>query len=137
MSLSSFLHTGKRFQVLLYNSHNLTSVICLHTVCSIWTTNRTLSGATTPGQSGPGSNDGLKSYLRHSLRVGVLPPQQRCIRCILQPQPTGFGFSLSAGCFASWWELYKIMGHLFFSYSLERQLVKLVHFNCYTINRSH
>ena len=31
-----FLHKVKWFQVLLYNSHNLTSVICLHTVCSIW-----------------------------------------------------------------------------------------------------
>ena len=36
MSLSSFLHTVKWFQILQYNSHNLTSVICLHTVCSIW-----------------------------------------------------------------------------------------------------
>ena len=35
--LSSFLHTIKWFQVLLYNSHNLKSVICLHTVCSILT----------------------------------------------------------------------------------------------------
>ena len=26
-----FLYTVKRFQVLLYNCHNLTSVICLHT----------------------------------------------------------------------------------------------------------
>ena len=52
MSLSSFLHTVK----LLYNSHNLTSVICLHTVCSIWPIDKTLSGATNPGQSEPGSN---------------------------------------------------------------------------------
>ena len=28
----------------LYNSHNLTSVICLHTVCSIWLIDRALSG---------------------------------------------------------------------------------------------
>ena len=28
--LSSFLHTVKWFQLLLYNSHNLTSVIYLH-----------------------------------------------------------------------------------------------------------
>ena len=55
-SLSSFLHTIKWFQVLLYNSHNLTSGICLHTVCSIWSIDRTLSGTTTPGQSEPGSN---------------------------------------------------------------------------------
>ena len=50
------MHTVKWFQVLLHNSHNLTSVICLRTVCSIWPIERTLSGATTPGQSGPGSN---------------------------------------------------------------------------------
>ena len=77
--------TVKWFQVLLYNSHNLTSVIFLHTVCSIWSIDRTLSSATTPGQSGPGSNgnegvlhipqiskaeappsDGLMSYPGHS-----------------------------------------------------------------------
>ena len=39
-----------------YSSHNLTSVICLHTVCLIWPLDRTLSGATILGQSGPGSN---------------------------------------------------------------------------------
>ena len=44
------------FKVLLYNSHNLTSVICLHTNCSIWLFDRILSGATTLGQSGLGSN---------------------------------------------------------------------------------
>ena len=51
-----FLHTVNWFQILLYNNHNLTSVICLHTVCSIWPIDRTLSVATTPGQIGPGSN---------------------------------------------------------------------------------
>ena len=50
-----FLHTIKWFQVLLFNSFNLI-VICLHTVFSIWPIDRTLSGATTPGQSEPGSN---------------------------------------------------------------------------------
>ena len=84
--------THKKFQVLLYNNHNLTSVICLHTVCSIWTIDRTLSGTTDPGQSGPGSNsnkgvlyipqiskagaslsDCLMSYPRHSLRRGLTP----------------------------------------------------------------
>ena len=64
-----------------------------------------LSGATIPGQSGPGSNgnegllfipqsfsitgtspiDCLVSYPGHSLRRGVL---QGCSQCILQPQPT-------------------------------------------------
>ena len=89
MSLRSFLHTVKWFCVLLYNSHNLTSVICLHTVFSIWPIHRTLSGASTPGQSGPGSNsneevlhvsqiskagaspsDNLVSYPGHSLAGG-------------------------------------------------------------------
>ena len=55
MSLSSFLHTVKWFQVWLYNSDNL-KVIGLHTVCSIWPIERTLFGATTPGQRGSGSN---------------------------------------------------------------------------------
>ena len=44
------------YLVMLYNSYNLISVICLYTVCSIWPIDRTLSGATTPGQSGPRSN---------------------------------------------------------------------------------
>ena len=73
--------------VLLYDSHYLTSVICLHTVGSIWPIDRILSGATTLGQSEPGSygneevlhilqslrtriliSDGLVSYPGHSLR---------------------------------------------------------------------
>ena len=65
---------------------------------SIWLIDRSLSGATTPGQSGPGSNsnegilcisesssftgatqsDCLVSYTRHSLGRGCLPPLQRC-----------------------------------------------------------
>ena len=52
----SFFHARKWFQVLLYNNHNLTSVICLYTVCSIWPIGRTQSGVTTPDRSGPGSN---------------------------------------------------------------------------------
>ena len=82
--------------------------------CSIWTINRTLLGATTPGQSGPWS-EGNKGVLcipqslsitgtspsdclvlcpGHSL-VRVLTPLQRCSRCILQSQPTGnYHFSL-------------------------------------------
>ena len=67
------MHTAKWFQVLLYNSHNLTSVIC--SVCSIWHICRALSGVTTQSQSEPGSNgnergtphsDGL-SYPGHLL----------------------------------------------------------------------
>ena len=88
-----FLHTVKWFQVLLYNSHNLTLVIFLQTVRSIWPIDKTQSGATTPGQSGPGSNDnegvlnipqiskarvlwsdGLMLYPRHLLgEWGILP----------------------------------------------------------------
>ena len=51
-----FLHTIKWFQVLQYNSHNLTSIICLYILCSIWPINETISGGTTPGQHGHGSN---------------------------------------------------------------------------------
>ena len=71
------------------------------------TIDRTLSGATILGQSGPGSNgnegvlhitqnssiagtlplDCLVSYTR-TLIGGGLTPLQRCSKCILQPQPT-------------------------------------------------
>ena len=89
MSPSSILYTVKWFQVLLYNSHNLTSVMFLHIVCSCWPIDRILSGATTLGQSEPGSNGNegglhipqiskaralpsecLMSYPEHSLEVG-------------------------------------------------------------------
>ena len=40
-------------EVLLSNSHNLTSIIYLHTVCSFWLIDN-LSVATSPGQSEPG-----------------------------------------------------------------------------------
>ena len=73
---------------------------------SIWSIDRTLLVATTPGRSGPGS-DGNKGilcipqsssvtgttpsdlvlYPGHSL--GSLTPLQRCSRCILQAKPTG------------------------------------------------
>ena len=49
------MHTVKWFQVLLYNSNNLSSAICLHTF-SIWPIDGTLSCSTTLGQSWPGSN---------------------------------------------------------------------------------
>ena len=74
---------------------------------SILTIDRTLSGATTPGQSGPRSNekgeflrlpqsssitgaspsDCLVSYTGHSFGR-YLTPLQRCNRCILLPQLT-------------------------------------------------
>ena len=74
---------------------------------SIWPIDKTLSGATTPGQSGPGSDgnegalhipqsssitgasssDCLVSYTGHSFRGPT--SLQRCSQCILQPWPTG------------------------------------------------
>ena len=77
---------------------------------SIWLIDRTQSGATTPGQSGAGSNgnervlcifqsssitvtsqsDCLVSYPGHSLGTG-LTALQRCSRCILQSQLTEQG----------------------------------------------
>ena len=74
---------------------------------SILSTDRTLSGTTTPDQSGPGSDgnegelkisqcssitggsasDCLVSYPWHLLG-GYLTSLQRCSWCILQPQPT-------------------------------------------------
>ena len=77
--------------------------------CSIWRIVRTLSGATTPSQSGPGSDcnggalgipqnssitgtspsDWLVSCLGYSLAGGCLSFLQRSSRCIQQPQPIG------------------------------------------------
>ena len=74
---------------------------------SIWTTDGTLSGATTRGQSGLGSNDNegvlcipqsssiteaspsdcLVSYPKHSLFQSY-SSHERCSWCILQPKPT-------------------------------------------------
>ena len=88
------------------NSNN--SVLHKYAVSSIWPIDRTLSGATTPGQIGPGSNgnegvlcipqsssitaaspsDCLVSYPGHLLG-GDLTLLQRRSRCILQPQPNG------------------------------------------------
>ena len=78
---------------------------------SSWPIDKTLSGAPTPGQSGPGSNGNkgvlhilqsfsiteaspsncLVSYPGHSLGRRCLTPLQRCSRCILQPQPSQLG----------------------------------------------
>ena len=68
----------------------------------LWPIEKTLSGATTPGQSGPGRNyhvdvlhisqcsrtgtspsDGIVSHAGHSLGR-ILTPKQRCSRCNLQ-----------------------------------------------------
>ena len=62
MSLSSFLHIIKWFQVLLNKSHNLTSIICLHTVCSVWSIDRTLLGPTTPVKVDIGTMAAMKWY---------------------------------------------------------------------------
>ena len=76
---------------------------------STWLIDKTPTGTTTPGQSGPGSNGneeafhipqssktgaspsyGLVSYPRHTLRGwGCLTSEQRCNQHILQPQPNG------------------------------------------------
>ena len=81
---------------------------------SIWLIDRTLSGATTPGQSGPGSNDNegvlciplkLQHYWSltfrlfsvqsgHSFGWG-LTPLKRYSRRILQPHPSGLFTSMS------------------------------------------
>ena len=107
--LSICLHTIKWFQALLWNANNLTSIICLHTVkwlnSSIWPIDRIMSSATTPDQSGSGSNgnegvlhilrsswtgalpsNGLMSYPRQSQ---VLTPLPRYSQHILLPHLTG------------------------------------------------
>ena len=92
-----FLYTVKGFQVLLYNSHNLTSVLSLHIVSSVWPIERKISGVTTSGHMGPGSNDneavfgdlgntfhksstkptyGLISYPRHLLGGRPTPSEE-------------------------------------------------------------
>ena len=78
---------------------------CISTQFSfIWPIDRTLSGATTLGQSAPGSNgnkgllhipqsssitgasssDCLVSHTRTLIGLAVIPPLQRCSQCILQ-----------------------------------------------------
>ena len=99
----------------------------IHFSSSIWPIYRTLSGATTQGQSGPYShgNEGLLCTLQSSRHTGASPsdclvsypgyllwwgsltPQQRCSQCILQSQLTGRGTSLR--------QLVKILVWLLFS----------------------
>ena len=74
---------------------------------SIWPIDRTLSDATTLGQSGPGSNgnEGVLHILQSTSIIGASPsdclklypgylfgvgpsPLQKCSQCILQPLPT-------------------------------------------------
>ena len=96
-----------------------------------WPIDRTLSGATTLGQSGPGSNgiegvlsvlqsssitgaspsDYLISYARHLLREGVLPPLQRCSRCILELLPTGL--------YVLWFQVFLLNSYNLNTYSIK------------------
>ena len=104
MTLTSFLHILKWFQVLLYKS-NLTAVIYLHTVCSIWPIDRTLSSATTPSgrwsnnnqwvlhipeisRAGASPSENLMSYLGHSLGE-VLPLCRNAVGVYYNPNWLG------------------------------------------------
>ena len=82
----ALLHIFKRFPVLLYNSHNLTSLICLHAVCSIWPIKWILSSATTPGNNG---NEGVLHILQIS-KTEVSPS------CHIQETHLGVEFYFSA-----------------------------------------
>ena len=104
ISIIQLRHTLKEFQVLLLNTNN--SIKHKSFVCTQFKCQTVLSGATTPGQSGPGSNsnegvfhisrssrteasslDCLMSSTGYSLNS--LTCLQRSSQCILQPQPTG------------------------------------------------
>ena len=59
---------------MLYNSQNLPSVICLYIVYYIWPIDRTLSGAISPRQSGPGSNgNGGLLHILHISKARTSP----------------------------------------------------------------
>ena len=98
----------KNISISSYSVYSYNSVQRKYFVRSILPIDRALSGATTPGQSGPGSNgnegvlcilpessitgtspsDCLVSYRGHSWG-GRLTRRQMCSRCILPPQTTG------------------------------------------------
>ena len=67
------MHRVKWFHVLLDNSPNLTSVICLHIVCSIWPIDRIPSGVITLGP-GINCNDGVL-HIPQISKAGVLPSE--------------------------------------------------------------
>ena len=50
---------------------------------SIWSIDRTLLGATTPGQSGPG-NDGNEEVLHISKAPALLKPDHQIVYCHIQ-----------------------------------------------------
>ena len=98
---------------------------------SIWLIDRILSGASTPGQSGPGSDgkevalcisqssgitgtspsDCLVSYPGHSLGGWWgLTPLHRCRRCILLPQPTVQGETRTDVYERQWY--YRSLNHI-------------------------
>ena len=89
------LHIVKWLHLFLYNTNNFIWTR-LNDTSSIWSIDWTLTGTTTPGQSGPGSNGnkgvlpitpGLKPRnLGHTWGGFTLP--QRFSQCILQPQLT-------------------------------------------------
>ena len=94
MSQISFpLHTVKWVQVLLYDGHYLTSVICLHTVCCIWLIDKTLyhSGPESNvnegllrisqnSKAGTSPSDCLMSYPGHSLGIwSYLPAESQSV----------------------------------------------------------
>ena len=115
---------------------------------SIWRIHRTLSGATTPGQSGPWSSGNeevlcipqsirLFSVISRTLMVvvvGVLTLLLRCSQCILQPQLTGLKQLQTASLNKS---AVIYLSFLFFLFVLTqwykvRRNVKKVHLNLYS-----
>ena len=77
-NIKFYLHTVKWFQVSVCNTNNLTSVICLHIVkwlnSSILSIHETLTGTTTPGQSGAGINGNERVFhFLQSSRTGTSP----------------------------------------------------------------
>ena len=95
-----YLHAVK------YKNSSISKILFSKQFSSIWPIDRTLSSATTPGHSRPGSNGNegvfcipLNSSITGALpsdclvsytgRLGSLTLPQRCSQCILQPQLTG------------------------------------------------
>ena len=110
-----FTHSKCQNSSLSSNSVKHTKTVSFQTIqfsigtqfSSVWYIDRILSGATTPGQSGPGndSNEGVLRIPQSSSITGTslsdclvsyqdihwvsFTPLQRCSWCILQPQPNG------------------------------------------------
>ena len=71
--------------MLLYNSHNLKSVICLLIVCSVWPIDKTLSGATVPNRPGRNGNERVL-HISQISKSGALPSD-----CLMLYQRLLFG----------------------------------------------